>query len=212
MLVESHMPDNVATLAIRHLRAHHGATLLVDGIPTTIRTVIDGQRRAIVAPVPAGTLQGEEIVLAIPEEHPEVGEWLSAMVDVGAIEPDRETSCDRWRAYHGSPKFASWARMTIESARFGSAVLDGGELDLMNPFLPREAELLRTLNHDRAMLRAVVQRVCGVVVLDALAVGIDPDGFDVRSSSTVLPLRVPMEPSTGDDALDRVRTMLEGRK
>jgi hypothetical protein len=204
------MHDEASMLAIRHLRAHRGATLLVDGLPTTLRTAIDGEHGRLLAPVPAFALEGEDIVLAIPEETPDVGATLSAQVEIEGIDPDRVAACDRWTAAHGAAPFATWIAMTIESARFAGTVLDGAELDLRNPLRAEEARLLRTINADRTALIALVRGACGIGAADPVAVSIDPDGIDVRSSSAVLPLRIPIDPAIESHADERVRGLLAG--
>ena len=56
-----------------------------------------------------------------------------------------------------------------------------GDIPLENPLLAHEGRLLKVLNGDRARLQAMVNRRLGTTLHDALAVGIDPRGIDIRA-------------------------------
>lgn len=179
--------------ALRHLRAHRRATLLVDDTPHTLRTVIDGAAGRVVANVPPDVFEAQDLLLVVPEENPELGPELQAIVHASPVDPDREPACDRWLAAHATPQWPTWAALAIDSLKFEGEVIDGEALTLANPFWDIESTLLRVLNKDRAALAALVRRACGVDAERPIAVGIDPDGVDVRSPSGVLPFRVPID-------------------
>ncbi len=193
-----------------HLRAHRAATIFINQQPTAIRTVIDGPSGLLVAPVPHAALHAEELVLAVPEESPDVGEVVSLLARAHRIRPDSLGARDRWLAAHGQPQWSTWTGFWIDSARIGGEVIDGDELDLRNPLHTDEPALLRLLNNDETALARLVRRGTGITPTSPVAVGVDPDGVDVRSASTALPLRVPMpESPSSPEAAERVlRAML----
>ncbi len=138
-------------------------------------------------------------------------EWEgAAQVLVHAREipnPDSRAECDRWQAYHGKPPSGVWFELSIESARLGALVLDDA-LDLTNALAGSEAALCRHANADRAGLARLASRLDGHAIDDAVCVGVDPWGFDLRCPAGVL--RVPMVGvvASADDARRQMDVLL----
>lgn len=101
------------------------------------------------------------------------------------IDPATHAAADRWAAYHGATRERSWALLSVESVRTRDDVLDGDAVVGPNPLTPAEPGILRALNADRPRLARLCARA-GVHPASPLAVGVDPDGLDVRASLGVV--------------------------
>jgi hypothetical protein len=75
-----------------------------------------------------------------------------------------------------------------------------------NALRSAESRLLKLLNAQRSVLPAVCERLAGVNVPDACAVGIDPYGIDVRARFGIVRVEFPREhcdPKSGIECPDR---------
>ncbi len=175
--------------ALAHLRAHHEATLIADETPWPIRYVLE--RGALLFPAPPATLEAEDLTLFVPEEEPAHDDELQLMVTLQ--EQDAGPGPDRWRAYHGEPRFSRWGVAAIQGARFAGHVLDPELLAIASPIAQAEPRLIRILNADRGRLAMVCKVIAGVAPAEPLAVGIDDLGIDIRARLGIirLPFREP---------------------
>ena len=183
------MSDDVIQRAHAFLRAEREGQLRFDGDAVTVKIVIapDGWP---VAPVMVAMLQAVETVLELPDD---AEESLHLMVTLEPFTEDgpHAALADRWRIYHGDPPDVRWARMQVDAARFQGHFIDGEALVVPNPLAPLEPALLRRLNAgDRAPLSAACA-AAGVAAEKPLAVGIDPDGVDVRRAFDVVRVTFP---------------------
>ncbi|MFM9994662.1 MAG: DUF2470 domain-containing protein [Phycisphaerales bacterium] len=198
---------NDAGPAIRALRDHRVGVLLADGLVSAVRFMIDGRTGRLVFPCGPLVFDAEELVLHTPEEGDDA---LQLLVHAAPADPATDPACDRWLAAFGTPDVTRWAACTIESGRFGGAVLDGELLTLVNPLLTVEAGLIRRLNADRAALTRLCTRYAGVEVPEPLCVGVDPGGVDVRARFGVVRVPFDVEATTPERADAQLNAMLSG--
>jgi len=195
------------TLALElAIRSERHADLLADGVPFTVRTVLDNERGTFVFPIPPSALKAEECVLWIPEERHDA---LQVLVRLEPIDGEREACADRWRIYHGSPEQHHWASAEVQAVRFGAIVASAEEIDLTNPLAGAEPGLCKAMNTDRARLgraaRAMDPRAGG----EGLVVGVDPLGFDVRTRFDVVRVPFGERVTDGARAEARIRELVE---
>lgn len=191
--------------ALTHLRGHREASLLADGTPFRVRFVLDREGR-LVFPAEGAMLAAEDVTVFIPEEAPADEPELQLMVSVAELAGD-DAACDRWRIYHGEPGVNLWAVAAIEGARFAGDVVEHEELARGNPLGAIEPRLCKRLNADRAKLAIVCRVVTGLGVADPVAVGVDPEGIDIRARFGIL--RLPFREEAGD-AEKLIERMLGG--
>lgn len=192
---------------LRLIRSFTTATLLSHdhSRATQMRLVLDPARGGLIAPTSPELLESEDFLLLLPEEsdaivHLEVvPESIDAFTDAGV---------DRHRAYHPALPVKTWVRWIIRSAKaqhpvLGALVADGEDLMRPSPLGVLEPRLLRTLNAQPDRLRSLAQARTGTPIQSPLAVGIDPDGIDVRARYGVIRVEFdePLEPATAQDRL-----------
>ncbi len=203
-------PDPNAPRSPRHaiidkIRQRYVGVLVVDtervAAPLSVRYVIgSGSSASALVTITTGSLRdaGEAgATLFAPEEWEGAAQLLVMPREMA--NPDSRAECDRWQAYHGKPPSGVWFELNIESARLGSAVLDD-PLDLTNPLASVEAGLCRQANADRAALARLASRLDGHPISDAVCVGVDATGFDLRCPAGVLRVAFVREATTGDEA------------
>ncbi len=191
--------------ASKTLRENRAGALSAGGIVAPVGFIIDGATGRIVIPLPR-TTAGAEFVLFVPEESDDA---LQALLH-DPMDASEEM-CDRWRAYHGTPRTAKWGSFSIESARLGGAVIDGGALRLVNALRASEAALCRRANADRAALTRVCERLAGVAVAEPVCVGVDAFGLDVRARFGIV--RVPFDGEVAaESAPGALERLLSGRR
>ncbi|MBL8764024.1 MAG: hypothetical protein JNM07_07125 [Phycisphaerae bacterium] len=172
--------------AVRLLRAQLRAEALHNGMVTPVRFVIDPSSGRLVFPAPPAILRAPEIVLSVPRD--EDGS-LQLMVDLTELDANREAVCDRWMIYHGKNPFGTWVALTATEAKHGRRYVDGwSAAALVSPDWARgvEPELCRLANGDRAALRSVCREMARTEVDEALCVGIDDAGMDVRARFSIV--------------------------
>lgn len=153
-----------------------------DVIP--LKFVIDNETGRLVASAPVAVLMAVDQVLFVPDERDGA---LQLMLSPDDIEEGPAT--DRWQAFHGAPEHVRWGAFWIDSARFGSWVLDGEALMQPNALAKDEPALCRKLNEDQGRLAAICQRHAGVVVPSPVCVGVDGGGIHVRARFGVVRVR-----------------------
>lgn len=206
-------PDSTepASTLLRTLRSHREGVLLISGTATRVRFVLDGATGAVVMPLPATLLlapgpEAEDPVLMVAEESEGS---LQLLVRLSELGPEREDVFDRWRAYHGSPRFTRWASLAIESGKMGGEVADGAELMRPNPLLAVEPALCKRLNADRAALAAACRKRAGLAPAEPVAVGVDPGGVDVRARFGIVRVEFESEARTPEAAAAAVGSLLQ---
>lgn len=181
--------------ARRHLRAFAEGLLLFDDLTLRRPYVVDSATGDPVCPVPAAVLSADQLTLHIPDE---IDDALQLLVTPIEINPDREAAADRWRIYHGAPREARWARLEIQSGRRGRDVFDAPDLRLPALFQQDEARLIAPLNADLPALARACRSVAGSAPADPRAVGVDPDGLDIRARFGII--RIPFSPPADSPA------------
>jgi hypothetical protein len=196
---------------LRLLRAHVTATLLTHDQTraTATRLVIDPASGRLVSPVSPELLESQDFLLVLPDES-------EALVQVG-VEPEvtdarSDAAVDRHRAYHGMDTSKSWVRWSIISARgvdptLGAVVADGEDLMVPSPLVAIEPKLVRLANTDPSRLRAWCLARSGAAVEAPVAVGVDPDGVDIRARYGIIRVAfdVPLDDAaSAEDALRRL--------
>ena len=189
--------DDSPRRALQLLRRFSQGLLLLDGAYHARRFVLDGADGRPVLPMPKGwdprrtaSFENSGEVFYLPDDSdPE----LQLIVHPEAVDPRTHEGVDRWTAWHGAADERRWAALRIESARWSGGVCDGDEIQTPNPLRPVETRLLKDLNTDRARLATICERGAGVRPESPLAVGIDPDGLNVRASLGVVRIEFPSE-------------------
>lgn len=199
------MPDQAASAALSHLRAHHSGMLIADEVSHPTKYVLDGGR--LVFPAPGTVLEAFELVLFVPREDPADEPELQLMLEAAALDPASDAGADRWRVYHGEPRLTKWAACRVTGARFDRAVVEAEEFRLENPLAAAEPGLCKRLNADRAALTAIC-RPRGVEPKDPVAVGIDPEGIDVRARFGILRVPLPRAAADAQEAGAMIDAML----
>lgn len=163
---------------------------------------------------PGSVVRAESHVLFVPDEDDNALQLLLAGRG-GAP----EALVDRWRIHHGDPPSRApgdlkgepgeeWAVFEIESARLGSAVLDGEALRAPNPLWQDEPRLCRRLNEDRRRLARALRASIGASIDDPLAVAVDPGGVLVRGPIGLVRAPFGGEAADGAAAMRHVETFL----
>ena len=154
-----------------------------------VRFVIDGSCGRLVMCVEGWVTDECEGSLFLPEERRDA---LQALIEFDVAEPSGAAQ-DRWAAYHGEPRYRCWASARITGVRRENEVCEEAELAPVNPLRPAESRLLKLLNAQRGALEGVCERLSGVKVPQACAVGLDPHGIDVRARFGIVRAEFPRE-------------------
>lgn len=165
--------------AVRSLRATAQGHLLADA--DTVRPVlwvIDRRRGHLLFPMPRELDDLTEAQLMIPEEH---DPRLAALLSIEVTDAPPAAAEIRHEVYHGAAREARWAVATIEALRYHGEAFDGEALDLIDPLAEHEPALCRGLNADSHRLAEICRHHAGTRVPKPVAVGVDPDGIDVRA-------------------------------
>lgn len=179
--------DHTATAARDFLRRHTAGVLECDGVYTNIRYVL-GADGAPVTSGPAGFLTAEQTVLFVPADVPDV---LELLVTVEA-ESGESADADRWRIYHGKSNDPAFYRLLVDAGKWRTHVFEGEELMQSNPLAPVEPALCKWMNTDhRPDLMAMSLRFNGVEIDEALLVGVDLTGFDIRAKAGIIRIDAP---------------------
>lgn len=164
------------------LRRHSAGVLNCDGTIANIRYVL-GEDGAPITSGRAGLLAGDATVLFIPADVPDV---LEMLVSVEAVDSE-SANADRWRIYHGRPSESAFYRLRIDAGKWRGQVFEGEQLAQPNPLASVEPALCRWMNSEhRADLMAMSQFFNGVAIDEAILVGVDPTGFDIRAKAGII--------------------------
>lgn len=168
------------------IRSERHAALASDGVPYTVKTVLDNDTGAFVFPVESSALGGEESVLWIPEER---NDAMQILVMLEEIDGERSASADRWRIYHGSPAQSQWVSAAVLAVRFGMMVADAEQIELTNALAADEPRLCKKYNADHELLGQAARTMDPRSKGEGVLVGVDPMGFDIRTRFDIV--RVP---------------------
>lgn len=165
--------------ALRALRAaSHAHLALSEHEVRPVRYVFDRRRGRLLFPLPGDVGEPAEGQLLVPEEQdPVVAALLS-------IEPQQGPPGDaalRYEIYHGPARETLWAVARVEALRYRGEAFDAEEIELADALAPHEPALCRSLNADPALLRQLCERRARARVERPVAVGVDPDGIDIRA-------------------------------
>lgn len=191
----------IASDAVDFHRRHTVAVLRVDREFRPARYV-RGTDGSPVIFGPPSLLDTDSVVLFIPADEPGALELM--------VSPQREdgqsAEADRWRIYHGRADEPLCLRLTIEAGKFRGEVFDGESLTRANPCAAFEPAVCRWMNTDhRGDLIALCWHFNRVEVDEALLVGLDPTGFDIRAKVGII--RIDSDTHLNDET--RARTVLE---
>jgi len=206
-------PHAAAAHARRELRRHYIGTLVFDAGVTPVRYVVEhGFRRLLMAVEPAAASL-MEATLFVPEERDGALQALVSLSPADPRSPRDGALTDRWTAYHaGAPAPGAWLWATIEATKFDGQVAAGDEITAAPPapdaLRACEPRLCRHLNADRAALARACRAIAGVEVGTPVAVGVDPEGVDVRARFGVVRLEFDAPALDEPGAMERVAALL----
>lgn len=189
-----------------HLRRNREGVLLADGLAVPVRFVIDGRSGKLVFPADGTVLEAEELVLCVPREAPQDDHELQLLLSAGEAS---EEASDRWRAYHGQPRFTRFGSFGIEGGKFDGVVMEQA-ISPSNPVVGAEGKLCKRLNTDTRALGAACRRLAGVEVRGPLAVGVDAFGVDVKARFGIVRIEFPKRVDTVVAAEQAIEDMLKG--
>jgi hypothetical protein len=172
-------PTDDRQAAVRALRRHHAGTLQLHERVAQVKMVIEAATGRIVMPVePTFAAAGAEMLLWMPAES----DWdVQASVLARPVErPEGSEAVDRWRAYHGETSLSAWVACDIEGVKTESGVF-GDEAQQPNALGRGEYPLIKRANADRERLAAACKRHAATAVADAMCVGVDLFGIDVKA-------------------------------
>ncbi len=163
----------------------------------------------LAASVMVAMIRAFDTVLLLPDDVPE-GLHMEVTLEEFDEHGPHGAAADRWRVYHGDPPDVRWALMTIEAARFESHFVDGSAL-IRNSTLARdEARLIKTMNADLAVLRALCQSHLPISLEDPRVVGVDPDGLDIRGAFEIHRLEFPSRAESAREVETIWRALVKG--
>ncbi len=200
-------PDENPASALRILRRHHAGILAFNERVSPVRFIIDGRDGRLVMPIEPAAADALEHVLYAPDQtEPE----LEVIVTPRPLESEFDEALDRWAAYHGRTAERRWVSCGLETLRTGGWVYDGEAVMSANPLRGGEAALVKRLNKDAEALAAACRREAGVEVAEPLAVGVDPDGIDVRARFGIVRLEFAAPAADAEEAGRLIEAMLSG--
>jgi|GEM_PF-419100 len=199
---------------LRLLRRYHEATIQHHERRAEVRFVIDAADGCMVLPAEPGMAAANELLVHLPDE---VAQDLQLTVTPKVVDrPEGEEVVDRWHAYHSAagtrPTSRVWLRCAIDGAKRPFATGDVYEPEtIMRPNALRKSEyqLVKRVNQDRARLGRLCKWASRVDVADAICVGVDPFGFDVRARFGIVRIEFDLEAATSEQAARLIDAMLE---
>lgn len=172
-----------------------------------VRYTVDHDGR-LVMPVMAAMLDSVDTVLFLPEMVDDATE-VQVTLDPFNEKGPGGAIADRWRIHHGDPPDVYWAHAIIDAARHNGSIFDGEALTQPNVVAAAEPAICRWLNSEhRDDLPRLAAAYSGIRSDAPVAVGLDPDGLNLRGRFDVL--RVPFaEPvATEEEARAAITTLL----
>lgn len=166
--------------ALHFLRRQVTGVIVADEAVYPRRFVLDPASGNPVVTLPLGVEEAESIVLHVPDEG---DPSLQLLAELRWLEPGGTdgAASDRFLIYHGKGEDSRFASLRIADAKWTLGVALVEDLLVPNPIAGDEPKLCKRLNADRARLADIVLEHAGRDVAEPVAVGVDPDGFDVRT-------------------------------
>jgi len=194
---------------VRELRRWRSGVLLADGTPHDTRFVAHPATGALLFAAGRAVAEADELVLWAPEESHDAIQALLSPTEIhdsdwtGELEGVR----DRYLAYHGRPRAARWLLAGADAVKWRGEVHEGERVFRPNRLGPVEPLLLKMINPG-GHAAGLAARFADATVHEAVAVGVDEWGVDVRSRVGVV--RVPFAdgPITHDRAEEALRRMI----
>ena len=198
--------DTTIERARRLVRGHSAGTLLYDGTPFEARYVVDPGSGDLVIECDRESVEANDVSVAIPRDSFDA----AARVCVELSEVVDEALRDRFTAYHlpASDPMLGVAAVTFVKLDSGE-VVDRGALGLANPLAGAQGKLCKMINADRARLTALCKAITGTGIVDALCVGVDDRGMDVRAQRGVVRLELPAPVGDAEEAARVIAAMLD---
>lgn len=183
-----------APACLRLLRRFREATLAFGDRRAPARFVIDRTDGRIVMPVEPGAARHPDLTLYAPSESDCDITILLAPAPVAR--PESSEAVDRWSAYHGpAPTAVIWIASRVLGLKSmqdpDDTVMDESALTVPNALGNAEFRLIRLANADRARLARAARAIAGIDLDNALCVGADPDGIDIRAPFGIVRLEFP---------------------
>lgn len=160
------------------LRSNYKGDVLLSARTAMVFYVRHPIRGSLIAPVEHWMLDELEATFAIPDS---TAHSLQLHVTFSEVDPRHEPACDRWLAYHLTPGHRSWAELSIVGGKIGSHVIEGHELTIANDLRGEESSLCKRANADRAALQRSCEAASHTRLPDAICVGVDAIGIDLRT-------------------------------
>ena len=191
-----------ASQAVRALRANaRGHLMLDESRRLEVRYVWDRRGGRLVFPLPGEAAGAGEAQLLVPDEHDPA---VAALLTLEEAEPLPGALEIRWEIYHGRAESSHWVIGTIEALRHHGEPFDSGELELTDALVADEPALCRELNADSAGLGSLCEAHAGARVEDPVAVGVDPDGIDVRARFGIVRVEFGSPAATVEDVREQL--------
>lgn len=189
------MPVDPRTLhCLKLLRRFRAAALAFGDRRAPVHFVFDPATGRIVMPVEADAAGADEFTLYLPTESDCDATALLSPTRISR--PEAEESVDRWSAYHGLPPSAAvWTSSRILGIKSATdpedAIMDEAALTIGNPLGRSEFGVIRAANADRARLARAVRAITRADVPEALCVGVDDLGIDIRAPFGIVRIEFP---------------------
>lgn len=192
--------------AMHLLRSAWSCTLLYDEIPFETQCMIDPRSGQFLVAIINDAHEATDVTLACPRDSFDTRLRISIQLD----QTVSEEQSDRFTAYHLPSTTPLLASASYEYAKLDSGeVITPDQCSLVNPLVDQYGPLCRSLNTDRDRLARLCFSISGVEHEQPLAVGIDPDGIDIRASFGLVRLKLPNSIVNPDDALSTIQALLE---
>lgn len=209
------MPDDPnARHGLRLLRRYRAATLAFGDRRAHVQFVFSPDTGRIVMPVGSDAAAMDEFTLYLPTESD--CDATALLIPARIERPEAEEAVDRWSAYHGLPPggcaWTSSRILGIKSATSpGDAVMDEAALTLANPLGRSEFGVIRAANADRALLARAVRAITRADVPEALCVGVDDLGIDIRAPFGIVRIEFPTAAADAASAETTLREHIMAR-
>lgn len=192
--------------AMHLMRSAWSCTLLFDETPFETQCMIDPRSGQFLVATVNDAFQASDVTIACPRDSFDTRLRISIQLD----QTVSEEQYDRFTAYHLPATTPLLACASYEYAKLDSGeVITPDQCSLINPLVDQYGPLCRTLNTDRDRLSHLCLSISGVEHEQPLAVGVDPDGIDVRASFGLVRLKLPDQIVNPDDALSTIQALLE---
>ena len=195
--------------ARRFLRGNLSGELQFDENLRPVKVVIGPDGR-IAGPVMVAMLEAANTVLFLPQADDDA---LQMLVSFERFEEEGAAGhlADRWRIYHGEPEDVRWAFFHPDAIKFRGAVIDGDAAAAANPLKAIEPALCREVNQNRReALADLVKRQTNLDLgNEAMLVGVDPYGMDVRGPFDIVRVEFDERIDDPDRARGHIESLLD---